>query len=199
MEPRAVGLLDIALHDPIAALGIVKGVPRIPVQMNCPASFSSFSINQVPVEGDLDTTISTRTWIARIDYSLAQPNVFSGNVFKTLSDAMLRVGQPGISVRVTVHGGPRYTVTPNFTPIENFTNVVTDQWPAGWPIYRNQSIKVEYVLTQAPPATSPNSPPYNIVTTFTGWQFLDPAFGEMDPMEARRQLNAMGVCTLIPR
>jgi len=198
MEPKAVGILDIALWDPIAAYGIITGMPRIPVQMNCTASFNSFSLDQIPVEGDLDTTICNRVWISRIDYSLALPNVFAGNIFKTLSDAMLRVGQPGVGVKCTVHGGPRYTITPNFTPLENFTNVITDMWPAGWPLYRNQSIKTEFVLTGSPPSTAPNVPPYNITVTFTGWQFLDPTIDEMSVDDARARLHKMGVPTITP-
>jgi hypothetical protein len=198
MEPKAAGILDIALWDPVAAYGILLGADRIPIQMNVPAIFNSFSTSQIPVEGDLDQTISQKTWISRIDYSLQLPNVFSGNVFKTLSDAMLRIGNPGVSVRVSVYGGPKYMPAPNFTPLENFTNVVSDMWPAGWPLHTNQSIKCEYILTQSPPSTSPNGPPYIVIVTFTGWQFLDPTVAELPVDEARERLARMGIQTINP-
>lgn len=191
MEPHAVGIEDLATWDPIAAYGIAIHVPRIPISMNCRATFSTFNINQIPVEGDLDTTIAQRTWIDKIDYSLQQPNVFTGNIFKTLYDTMLK-GSPGINVRVTVQSGPRYLVSPQFTPLENFANLLAVRWPAGWPIYKQQSIKVEYMLTQAPPSVSPNAPPYTVVMTFTGWQFLDHTLDEMSADEANRRLKAMG-------
>jgi hypothetical protein len=191
LKPDNIPLL--ALYDPIAAYALSQHIPRIPFVMNCAASFSSFALDQLPIEGDLDTVIPDRTWIARIDYSLAQPNVFSGNVFKTLYDSNLKAA-PGVSVRVSVHSGPRYLVAPNFTPLENFANVILDTWPAGWVLYKQQSIKAEFILTQAPPSVSPNAPPYNIVLTFTGWQFLDPSLDNMDPNDAAQRLRDAGYC-----
>lgn len=191
MEPRASGIQDIAMTDPVAAYGIALGIPRVPICLNIMAIFSSFDLNQVPVEGSLDQTITQRIWIDNMQVSLQQPNVFAGNVFKTLYDAMLK-SQPGISVKVTVLGCPRYLVSSQFTPIENLINQFASRWPAGWPLYRNQSIKSEFILTQAPPATSPNAPPYNVTLTFNGWSFFDCCLDEMCADEAARRLKAMG-------
>jgi hypothetical protein len=191
MQPQVDNIPLLALYDPIAAYAIAMHIPRIPFVMNCAASFQSFALNQIPIEGDLDTVIPDRTWIQRINYSLQQPNVFAGNVFKTLYDSQLKA-QPGISVRVTVHSGPRYLVAPEFTPLENFANVIMDTWPAGWVLYKQQSIKAEFILTQAPPSVTPNGPPYNVVLTFTGWQFLDPSIDNMDPDDAAERLRAAG-------
>lgn len=191
MEPKAQFVQDLAIHDPIAAYGIVLGIPRIPISVNAQAIFSSFAVPQVPVEGDLDTTIAQRTWIDNITYSLQQPNVFSGNIFKTLYDAMLKQ-QPGLSVRVTVHSGPRYLVSPAFTPLENFAFMFAARWPMGWPLYKQQSIKVEFLLTQPPPSVEPNAPPYNITMTFNGWQFLDYTIDEMSADKAADCLRKMG-------
>jgi len=192
-QPKTENIPLLALYDPIAAYALSQGIPRIPFVMNCAASFQSFALNQIPIEGDLDTVIPCRTWIQRVDYSLQQPNVFSGNVFKTLYDANLKQA-PGVAVRVSVHSGPRYLVAPNFTPLENFTNIIMDTWPAGWTLYKQQSIKAEFILTQAPPATAPNGPPYNVTLTFTGWQFLDPSLDNMDPDDAAQRLRDAGYC-----
>lgn len=197
MEPRPVGIQDIALHDPVAAYGMAINIPRVPICLNIPAVFSSFNVAQIPVVGDLRTTIATRTWVDNIQYSLQQPNVFNGNVFKTLYDAMLKA-QPGISVRVSVQSGPKYLVSPQFTPIENFVNLIQSRWPAGWPIFKQQSIQVEYILTQAPPSVSPNGPPYNVTLTFVGWQFLDTTLDDMSADDANARLAAMGFCVSNP-
>lgn len=191
MEPRQLNIQDIAIWDPVAAYGILLQIPRVPIQMNATAVFSSFAVPQIPIEGDLDTTIAQRTWIDKIDYSLQQPNVFFGNVFKTLYDAMLKA-QPGISARITVHSGPRYLVSPQFTPLESIGNLIAPRWPAGWPLFKQQSIKVEYLLTQPQPSVSPNGPPYNVTLTFTGWQFLDHTLDEMSADDAAARLRKMG-------
>lgn len=159
--------------------------------MNAQAIFSSFAVPQIPVEGDLDTTVSQRTWIDNITYSLQQPNVFSGNILKTLYDASLKQA-PGISTRVTVHSGPRYLVSPSFTPLENFAFMFAARWPAGWPLYKQQSIKVEFALTQPPPSVQPNAPPYIATMTFNGWQFLDFTIDDLCVEKAVDCLRKMG-------
>lgn len=192
MQPQVVDIGLLAAYDPIAAYGIAKHIPRVPISMNCAVSFSSFALNQMALEGDLDTTIATRTWIDNVTFALQQPNVFNGSVFKTQYDAYLKQAT-GIAVRVTVHAGPKYLVSPQFTPLENFVNMVsTPRWPAGWPLFKQQSIKSEFILNQAPPAVSPNGPPYNVTLTFGGWQFLDYTLDEMSPDEAASRLRAAG-------
>lgn len=191
MEPKPLNIQELAIHDPVAAYGIVLGIPRIPISMNASALFSSFAVPQLPVEGDLDTTIAQRTWIDNVTYSLAQPNVFSGNVFKTLYDSQLKQA-PGVSIQIAVHSGPRYLVSPQYTPLENFSDVFTRRWPAGWPLFKQQSIKVNFMLTQPPPSVQPNGPPYIVTMTFSGWQFLDHTLDELDANKAAECLKKMG-------
>lgn len=191
MQPQAERIQDMALYDPVAAYGMALGIPRVPISMNCQAVFSSFAVPQPPINGDLDTTIATRTWVDQIAYSLQQPNVFSGNVFKTLYDAMLKQ-QPGISIQIAVHSGPRYLVSPAYTPIENFAYMFAARWPAGWPLFKQQSIKTSFLLTQPPPSIEPSSPPYSCVLTFSGWQFLDQTLDALSANDAAAQLTKMG-------
>jgi hypothetical protein len=191
MEPKAQFLQEIAMVDPIAAYGIVMGIPRIPISFNAAGSFSSFALGAIPIEAGLDTTIAQRTWIDNMQYSLQQPNVFTGSVFKTLYDAMLKA-QPGISIRCTVHSGPRYMVSPQFTPLENFVNLLASRYPAGWPLYKQQNIEIEYMLTQAPPSSGGNAPPYNVTLTFNGWQFLDHTVDEISVDVAACKLRDLG-------
>jgi hypothetical protein len=195
MEPavRSTSLQDLALYDPIAALGIVLGIPRLPISMNCVASFTSFDTGQAPIEGDLDTTIVQRTWIDNIAYSLQQPNVFAGNIQKPDYDFKLKQ-QPGISVQVQVQSGPRYLVSPQYTPLENFSNLFAMRWSLGWQLCKLQSIKTFFQLTQAPPSTSPNGPPYNVTLTFNCWQFLDHTLEERGRDDAACRLRKLGFC-----
>jgi hypothetical protein len=193
VEPRYPDIQNLALLDPIAAYGIVLGIPRIPISINASGTFSSFAVPQPAIEAALDTTIAQRTWIDNIQYSLQQPNVFQGSVFKTLYDAMLKA-QPGISVRCTVHSGPRYLVSPEPTPLENFVNLLASRWPSGWPLFKQQNIQVEYTLTQSPPSSGPNAPPYNVTLTFNGWQFLDHTVDEISVDVAAQKLRDLGFC-----
>lgn len=191
MQPIPVNIQELAIYDPIAAYGIVLNIPRVPIVMNVPAVFSSFAIPQVPVVGALDTVIATRTWIDKIDYSLQQPNVFSGNVFKSLYDAMLKA-QPGVSIRMQVNSGPRYVSSTTFVPLENFANLFASQWPAGWPLFKQQSIAVDFQLTASPPAVDPNGPPYIVTLTIAGWQFLDQSIDNLSAQKAGECLRKMG-------
>lgn len=191
-QPRPVDIEKLAMLDPIAAYGIVLGIPQIPISMNCSASFSSFALDQQPIEGDLDTTIAQRTWIDNIQYSLQLPNVFSGNIFQPQYIANLKQS-PGINVQMIVQGGPRYLVSPNFTPIENFINLMdSSRWPGGWPLFKQQSIQVFFDLVVAPPSADPNGPPYNVTMTFNGWQFLDHTVDEVSVDVAARKLRELG-------
>jgi hypothetical protein len=187
MQPQATFLQDIAMTDPIAAYGIVLGIPRIPISFNASGVFSSAALGQLPIESGLDTTIAQRTWIDNMQYSLQQPNSFTGQVFKTLSDAMLKQAT-GIAVRCTVHSGPRYLVSPSWTPLENFVNLISSRWAAGWPLFKQQNIQVEFMLTQAP-----TSVPYNVTLTFNGWQFLDHTVDEISVDVAASKLRALGL------
>src|SRR5215472_1745556 len=139
MEPRAHSLADLALRDPIAAYGVLIGVPQVPIEMSCQAKFSSFDTQQIPIVGPLDTTIAQRTWVDQVNFDVQVPNLFAGNVFKTQFDAALRQA-PGVSVLITVLGGPRYVEAPNFTPINNFAHYFAARWPAGWQLFKQQSI-----------------------------------------------------------
>jgi hypothetical protein len=191
VEPKPQYIQDLAIMDPIAAYGIVLGIPRIPIAFNASGSFSSFALGQAPIESGLDTTIAQRTWIDNIQYDLQQPNVFQGQVFKTLYDAMLRQA-PGISLRVTVHSGPRYLVSPQFTPLNNFVNLMASRWPAGWPLFKQQNLEIEFLLTQAPPTSGGNGPPYNVTLTLNGWQFLDHTADEISVDVAACKLRELG-------
>ena len=195
MEPRAVDIRDIALWDPIAAYGLLLGIPRVPFAMNTQAIFSTLQVGGgLPVEGDLDTTIAYRTWIDNIQYSVQTPNVFAGNVFKSLFDAMLRFGEPGIAVRVTVLSGPKYLVSPNFTPINNFVQLINSpRWPMGWPLFKQQTIKTEFILTYANGPYAQQAGPLTVTMTYNGWQFLDHTLDEMDPKVAARKLREAGI------
>src|SRR5580700_9188239 len=80
MQPKAQWIEEIAMLDPIAAYGLVMGIPRIPISINAAASFLSFALNQLPTDAGLDTTIAQRTWIDNLTYDVALPNVFQGNI-----------------------------------------------------------------------------------------------------------------------
>jgi hypothetical protein len=186
MEPKPQYIQDLAIMDPIAAYGIILGIPRIPISINASGSFSSAALGQVPIEAGLDTVLSQRTWCDNLTYSVQQPNSFQGNIFKTLYDSQLRQ-EPGISVRLTVHSGPRYLVSPKFTPLNSFVNLMATRWQSGWPLFKQQNIEVEFMLTLVPPSV-----PVNVTLTFNCWQFLDFSVDEISVDVAACRLRELG-------
>ena len=186
MEPKPQYIQDLAVMDPIAAYGIVLGIPRIPISINASGSFSSAALGQLPIEAGLDTTIAQRTWCDNLQYDLQQPNSFAGSVFKTQYDAYLRQA-PGVSVRLTVHSGPRYLVSPRFTPLNNFVNLISSRWMSGWPLYKQQNVECEFMLTQIPPSV-----PYVVTLTFNCWSFLDHTIDEVSVDVAACKLRELG-------
>jgi hypothetical protein len=191
MQPMPAHIRDIALWDPVAAYGILAHIPRIPWYASCKASFLSFVVGGPPIVSPLDTTVTSRVWMQDMRYSVSQPNVFAGTSQKSHYDAALRQA-PGVSARIEVYSGPRYLPAINYAPLENLADIIISVFPTGWPLFKQQSIQTEFVLTQAPPSVSPNAPPYDVTLTFRGWQFLDHTLDEMSGADAAALLKQAG-------
>jgi len=201
---------DIAWWDPVAAYGILLGIPRVTVTLNCVGTFLN-TVNGgitpkvqdfAPVTA-VSEPVHQRTWIDRVDFSLNTPEFFPDLPLTSLVQAMLK-HQPGVNVRASVEPEPRYVVANKSTPLENFVNLVCDHWPAGWLLNKTQFIRLEYTLTNQPFQITPGAlgeitippSPYIITTTFTGWQFLDPTINKVSRADARARLRKMGVLTI---
>jgi hypothetical protein len=186
-QPTPADVRNLALENPRAAYGIVVGVPRVPFVGNLVGQFLSAGTFAVPVVADLDTTIVQDTWIQRINYGLIQPNSpYVGSPFDSLSQTMFKF-VPGISARVQVQSGPRYFLNQQFCPLENLADLLAVGWPAGWPLFKYQSVQAELILTNAPPSI-----PLVVTLTLLGWQFLDKSLDDLSDEEARRRLKIMG-------
>ena len=197
MEPKPTNLRLLALSDPVAALGILLGIPRVPFCVSMSGAFSTLAVGVgLPVAASLDEgAIAQRTWIDNINYSLQVPNVFTNQVFKTQSDAALKQS-PGISVQLQVYGDPKYPVSPDYTPLENLVNLIrSDKWPAGWPLFKQQIIQGLFQLTQAPGGAPAGNGPYFFTLTFCGWQFLDSSIDNVTPQNAMAKLREAGLLT----
>lgn len=197
MQPKSYSLQDLALVDPIAAYGILRGNPRVPISMNARATFTSAAVPQQPIESGLDTTITTRTWIDQITYTVRQPNVFAGNIFKPQYDVALKQAT-GVEVQLMVLAGPRYVESVAYTPLENLAQSFTQRWAAGWPLKKLQTVQASFNLVQAPPFTNPNAAPYNVILTLNAWQFLEQWIDDVSLDEALTQLAKAGLCTAKP-
>lgn len=194
MQPYArVSLKELAIMDPVAALGRVLGLQTRPVSLNAIASFSSLAIGQIPVRVPLDQVITKRTWIDCLSFDLQLPNAFVGNIFLPQAIATLKAG-PGVSVRTTVMSGPRYLVSDTYTPIENYVNLIKPDWGTGWQVYKFQQIFTEFMLTAIPFNDPSNTPPYNVTLTYNGWQFDDSGCDEISCDGAIQELIKRGVC-----
>ena len=186
-QPTPSFVRDLALENPRAAYGIVVGVPRVPFVGNLVAAFQSPATFAVPVIADLDTTIVQDTWIHRINYGIIQPNSpYVGSPFDSLSQTMFKF-VPNVSARVMVQSGPRYFLNQQFCPIENLADLLAVGWPAGWPLFKYQSVQAELILTSAPPSI-----PLILTITLLGYQFLDKSLDDISDEEARRRLKVLG-------
>ena len=218
MEPKAIDLEELAIVDPVAAYGLFLGVPQVPYTVSMTATFPAnlnltdstqpnvdgTSSPVLPIIATLPAdTIAQRTWIDNITYSLQCPNIFADNVFKTLFDAYLKQS-PGISVYLEVLAGPKYRISQGKVPLENLVNLIrSDRWPAGWPIYKQQTIQGKFFLTQTPgnvPSLNGGRGsgfgPYSVTLTFNCWQFLDHTVDNMDATVCAQKLREAGVlCT----
>lgn len=191
MQPHAFDIEKLALTDPVAAYGRLLGIPTAPVTFNTVVSFSSFALNQIPLQQGLDTTIAFRTWIDNLTFTVATPGLFVGNIFQTLFLSQLKKST-GVSIQVIVHSGPKYLVSEQFTPLENFVNEFASRWPAGWPLYKQQNILTNFMLTQVPSGDDSNIESYDITLSWNGWQFLDHTLDEMDGPMAACKLKEYG-------
>jgi len=192
MQPEAIDLEKLAIYDPIAAYGILLGIPRVPLLMNASVSFTTFATDGVPLDAALDTTLSYRTWIDNITYSILPVGQFPGNVFQPQYAGYLRMAT-GVSVRAEVLSGPKYIISQQFTPLENYVNVMASRYPAGWPLYKQQQINHEFILTAVPGGSTTNLTAYDVTLTYAAWQFLDPTLDDMDASRARHCLRKSGI------
>jgi hypothetical protein len=192
MEPVPQKIAELAVYDPIAAYGILLGIPRIPFVANSSVSFSSFDLEAAPLSAGLDTTIAYRTWISNLTYTINPVGQFAGNVFQTQYASYMRTGT-GIGIKATVQSGPKYPLMGSFTALENFVNVFASTWPAGWQLYKQQNILTEFLLTAVPGGDDTNLSAYNVSLTWNGWQFIDPSLDDMDADCARECLREMGI------
>jgi hypothetical protein len=195
MQPRTIDMENLALTDPVACLGILLGIDRIPFQVSMAGSFSTLAPSSgPPVQATFSqNAISQRTWVEEITYDLQVPNVFPNQIFKPQFDAMLKAS-PGIAVQLEVMAGPKYLISPDFTPLESVSHFLqSGKWPAGWPLRKYQTVNGLFLLTQSPGGAPSSQGPYNFVLTFSGWQFEDCRFDDMDPECARDKLREAGL------
>ena len=185
--PSAAGIMDMALWNPRAALGIIMGIPRVPITMNAVAQFNSPATDATPIIGALDTTITQETWIQRMNYSIIQPNAFQGNIFKSQSDYYFKFAS-GINISMEINSGPRYVTSIEPTPIENAADLLACNWPSGWPLFCEQSLRVFFTLSQSPPTV-----PLIVTLSFLGWQFIDKCIEQMSDEFARCKLRELGI------
>jgi hypothetical protein len=181
---------DLATEDPVAALMLALGVKKAPYSFSLKGSFATLDVGGQAIEMKQDTPLSQRMWVNNIAYSISLPHVFEGQVFKSLSDAMLRAST-GISIRVWIYDGlGKWVIAQDFTPLENLCNNLFQNWVAGWRLEYLQAMKVEAILTSAPYAEGDDGP-LDLTLTFNGYSFLDQCV-EVRPIEASRALLKLG-------
>ncbi len=186
---------DLALRDPVRCYMELLGIQARPVVLNTSVSFSTFTLNQAPIAQPLDQQVTRRTWVDNLTYTLSVPNAFVGNIFQP--DAMAKLkSSTGITIRQTIMSGPRFLISDTYTPLENYVNQWASRWPSGWQIYADQQVLSEFILTAVPFNDPSNTPPYNAVVTFNGWQFDTMDCEDMTKEEAYEGLQQLGIGTM---
>lgn len=227
MLPRDYNIRNLALYAPKIAYGLVAQVPRVPfvapittspagqpvtlpilfdqnwidpsgVGPPLPPGTPPNNIGTNPVKtGTLQNNVTQDTLIERITFSLWQPNAFTNppSPFQTLYLAQLK-SSTGVSVQIDVYGSPKYRVS-DYTPLENLADVLAITWPNGWPLNKQENIKIQAVMTRPQPGSlqTPVGIPYIVNMALIGWQFVGKDIDDMSNEEARIRLEAMGIKT----
>lgn len=180
-------LADLAFWNPRAALGIIMGIPRIPIAMNARTRFDCAAPDAAPNVGALDTIITQETWIEQVKFTITQPKSFQGNVLKPQHDYYFQFTS-GVDVQAEINSGPRYVLSIEPTPIQNFANVLGCCWPAGWPLFCEQGLRIWFRLREPPPSI-----PLFVTMTFLGWSFIDKCIDRISDEYARAKLRELGI------
>lgn len=188
MQPKSYDVRSIALWAPKIAYGMVAGVPRVPFVADIPLQFSSSTVNAPPIVGSFQNNLAQDTYIERVSYNLFQQNSFPGSPFQsTYFNQLKQSGQTGVGVRMDVYGSPKYAINDIFTDLGNLADVFAVTWPEGWPLYKQENVKVMAILTQ-----TPTSVPFNVLITFLGWQFNSKDLDDLSDEDCRVRLRKLG-------
>jgi hypothetical protein len=189
MSFRDVSIESLALVNPQIALARARGVDFAPFCPNIIATFtdSTQTLNPVSFQGG-QGAISQPSVCDQITYEIDAPNSFSGSVFKSMQDYYYQL-QSGIQATLNVQGAPRYTISPNYTPIRSLLASLSEGWPYGWFLNCNQTVTMQFQQTFGLQST-----PTTITITFRLWQPVGTNdFQMMTTGQARAELAAMGI------
>lgn len=188
MQPKSYDVKTLALWAPKIAYGMAVGVPRVPVVLDIPIQFSSSTVNAPSVVASFQNNLAQDTYIERVSYNLFQQNTFPGSPFQSLYFNQLKQsGQIGVGIRMDVFGAPKYAINDDFTDLGNLADVFAMTWPEGWPLYKQENVKVAAILLQ-----TPVSVPFNVTITFLGWQFNSKDLDDLSDEDCRFRLRKLG-------
>lgn len=181
-------IFRLATRSPRAAWAELTGAIKAPFTPSVKAIFESST--QEVASGDMNTTVmGADTFVTGVVFDIQVPGNFSGNVWKSLQDFFYNKTS-GILCKLNVTGAPRYTVTPDFTPLSNLLDFVPfKQFPEGWLITREQGLHMDF---------TPQSPlpsgvgPITITATFQGLQYVCADIDRMPLSQVYENLKSVG-------
>ena len=187
MIQRDHDLRNLALYAPRFAYALVIGVPRVPFVGNIVLQFSSSTVNAPAITAAFSNNLTQDTLIERVSFNLEQQNTFAGSPFQSLYfNQSKQNGSTGISVMMSVYGGPKYNVNTQYTDLGTLADVFAVSWPQGWPLEKQSNIQLSAILSK-----TPVSVPYDVTVTFLGWQFLEKEIDNMSDDDARDRLRIL--------
>lgn len=183
------GLIDqLAVKSPRIALAMAMGIQFVPYTPSVIANFTSTAAGTNVAGQGLNGQIVQDSIVDRMVILVLNNTTLTGT-FDALSNYFLALLSGGISATLDVTGAPRYSVTPDFTPLTCIADLVGSPgaWPSPWVIAgRNQSIKMSFTATVALPFT------LTVTTTFRMWQPVGDLLVEMSNQEALDRLAKLG-------
>lgn len=201
MNPESktpVGLGGIGLPDevygwirrgaPGIALARALGVPFGPWCPQVRFTFDTPDPQVSPVVGFSGETRITQETIVQAIIVRSSLDRTPTNPFDAPSDAAFNFTQP-IDALLDISGVPKYTVTPDFTPVQNLMDAFNgnSEWPWAWVLTDQQGVKMQFQSRIRLPGA-----PFTVTATFRCWQPITDILRNASTRDVVAQLKELG-------
>jgi hypothetical protein len=197
-KPTAVGLGGIGLPDevygwirrgaPGVALARALGVPFGPWVPQVRFTFDTPDPQVSPVVGFGSETRITQETIVQCIIVRTSIDRTPISPFDAPSDNAFNFTQP-IDATLDISGVPKYTVTPDFTPLQNLADAFNgnSEWPWAWVLTDQQGVKMQFQSRIRLPDF-----PVTVTVTFRCWQPVTDLLRNASTRDVVAQLRELG-------
>lgn len=157
--------------------------------INVFGQFNDTAANKT-VKGQLFGVVAADEWVRRVTYTVRRPRAFAGNGFKGQWDYFNRLN-PNIDFTLLINSYCRYTISPEFTPLENIETVFECVCPAGLILRCSANLLAEFQNLRA---LAEDEIPTQVVISFHSTRLPNGVYGGCDEGEAVDYLRKCGYC-----